>query len=882
MGYYYKCETPRGDTGNHNNLWKDDATHTISIYLLVTCWDKPLVLGCLSAFLHTSSRSLFLLSHLGRRELAQVRLSSVGMTVDLRFQTPNLRWPLGRETALKSRSSTSRPFSCMIKAIASVPPPSLRIGICHLCERSSRTHTTAAGGRLDWEQSRQVQYVGRAEYVSSSISAASFHELQMHHMHMHLSEAPFQTVSISKAKHCIDNPSRPSDWLSSDSHLANCPMATSSPIQAVTSPSNPQLGISELMITFPLAWTKIPAVLAVRYVRERRHQPHPGSRRYSGGVIKGVRVGIRGNVDKAIEGGLGGLGRCMLGSVDLDRQAAGSGTRVGWGMDCVGDGLRGGADWVVKGRRYSRGFRPRLRNEILLLTILKLFFIREIITLVFIPINRNLRAQSSFGHDLVTTPIPTLTPTYTTLPQTPTQPITLTATFTPASSNSLSLSPSGSEISLIVTLAGSPQYQRPYYYHINPEYACGLSIKPSGHGKEGNSSEYATVLDISSSGHGMEEVISHPRQRPQPQPPVSSSISLARIPSQLSFYTKPIPEAMTIAMDLESPPSLSLPPSHPIPLAKRRKVSNLFGKYPFRLSFSLSGHRHPSQEDHIPPEDMNTSTGAISTIGSGSGLGDGDDDDDEALSPPVSPTTTDSPKSTTATVDSDGESKTKTFRLGLHLHDPDPCPHGKKVNDKTIDPGFPFHGPLPDHSIRDRDLGSASSDISLTHAVFKAHPGTLVTFSSVSEPELRTPMIGVNILSPGLPSPGTIEIIDSGEHASPRPSLGSMYFGANTEIVTDADYKSQKLAHRTRSLEERDRLLREGQSDGQVRQESTCSSSSTSSSAELFLYHVRESMEARRSRDEGREGESEGWARKCEYDVFVDEGLRGFIGDEPL
>ncbi|KAF2263547.1 hypothetical protein CC78DRAFT_603770 [Lojkania enalia] len=342
-------------------------------------------------------------------------------------------------------------------------------------------------------------------------------------------------------------------------------------------------------------------------------------------------------------------------------------------------------------------------------------------------------------------------------------------------------------------------------------------------------------------------------------------------------------------------PTTSTPPTNMESSTAKRKCPNqLFGSNPF--SFNISRH-HRSAERKASKSSTTSYSSNFSTS-------------------PISPTTT---------VDQIPNPAHRRLSSLLTLTYPPPA--------EEYDMEFLFDEAVTGSSTGEKSPGSASEPMPLTPALFRAHPGTLVPFSSTSEPEFHTPRYSETALdtyqanqlrSPSSPlstafDPSPMDNLSSSEYhhflkSASRPSRTSRY-EATTNIsihgrssrrprLENVDYKARKAERRARSMEEQDRVRREGSDlppgspplpspfltacnrsqsmntlsrahKGGKRRKGSCDSERSANSyesAEIFLHHVKESFAAREAR--------RGWDDS--YDIFLDEDENGFIGDEPL
>ncbi|KAF2122147.1 hypothetical protein BDV96DRAFT_139331 [Lophiotrema nucula] len=262
--------------------------------------------------------------------------------------------------------------------------------------------------------------------------------------------------------------------------------------------------------------------------------------------------------------------------------------------------------------------------------------------------------------------------------------------------------------------------------------------------------------------------------------------------------------------------SSAIAPTEKPSFISRRRPSALFGKSPFRFTLR---HRCESRardgEGKMSGSSSSTSPSSFE-------------------SPPLSPTTT---------ISTSPSSASRRARPELQCAQPS----------SDMDLGFPFGKPTPAGSTRGRDLGSVSESVSTSPRAFKAHPGTLVTISSVSAPCLPTLGTEDSVLSPQTDGPITPDSSSSSPtsktgtkdyHADLRSNSSSSaevkeppkrtttapgYFygfnyGATLETpiykpeskaarnarLENIDYQARKLEQRARSIEQRERLLREG------------------------------------------------------------------------
>ncbi|KAF2175626.1 hypothetical protein K469DRAFT_57506 [Zopfia rhizophila CBS 207.26] len=387
-----------------------------------------------------------------------------------------------------------------------------------------------------------------------------------------------------------------------------------------------------------------------------------------------------------------------------------------------------------------------------------------------------------------------------------------------------------------------------------------------------------------------------------------------------SAYPSPPPTSShylprTSASSITSSISNISPTTSPSTIAKgeeKRRASSVFHR---RFSFSL-----PLSRGQTPSASSTSSSERRSS-------------DLESLSP----TTTISPKSLSSI-------KTTPPKLQLKCTCGMPiCTQCKKEMEMSLE--FVFGKAPPEGSCRGRDLGSVDESVPLSPVCFKVHPGTLVTFTSSSPPP---PPLSLPRRGSGFSSEGSNESYEHHRKGSVKEARRRTYRGTRdkslrsprcaslpgpgyfygcgegigldeqlyqrTSRLQNIDYKARKLERRTRSMGERDRVLREGRDiyhatlieigtarlssghrstsvgmegmRGEERKESrgsgrsTSSSSISSDSAEAFLKHVRASMEARRRIAD--QGKAKRAFKKASYDVFVDEKEKGFIGDEPL
>ncbi|KAF2008216.1 hypothetical protein P154DRAFT_584851 [Amniculicola lignicola CBS 123094] len=382
-------------------------------------------------------------------------------------------------------------------------------------------------------------------------------------------------------------------------------------------------------------------------------------------------------------------------------------------------------------------------------------------------------------------------------------------------------------------------------------------------------------------------------------------------------------------------PTAVIPPSHRRPqlstsnsdpvmastnsLQKRRKGSvsslSLF-KLPLRFSFSKSKPRQPSTK--FPTAQRRESTNSSISVPASTSTCS------LPLSPPISPTTTISPEPHRPT----------SGKPSLHIST------GKSQEEHKY--GFPFGHPILQESTRGRNLGSVSSSIPPTSQVFNAHPGTLVAFSPPLPTTTSEVDINIDACSPAYFSSSESNNTPSSSssyHAYLRSTARSKSTSTTTTTTSKTTnsnirhstrpsrhqnicYQAAKLERRARSLSAREQQLREGTSTSAISPSTSPSPSPTTSSSpiasnsfpppmpisqpkppayeqrsrnpstvshnsatsntscisvEEFLSRVRTSFDQRRSRSQ------EGTGRMgAEYDIFVDEVERGFIGDEPL
>jgi hypothetical protein len=245
--------------------------------------------------------------------------------------------------------------------------------------------------------------------------------------------------------------------------------------------------------------------------------------------------------------------------------------------------------------------------------------------------------------------------------------------------------------------------------------------------------------------------------------------------------------------------------------------------------------------------------------------------------------------------------------------------------------GFPFGKPIHHASTSTcgRDLGSVDSNIPISNPTTDPHPGTLVTFTSPTDPPFACPeQIEVWLTScascSSVPSPtnthhGALDHLALASQPSSKP-LQSKSPPTTPELIPEVNpttvhktsipetpsptqtqpqkqnvsYQASKLERLALNLKERELVLRYGdtsacspsenhlgKSTGTEMRDAArssppaptshrSSSSVSSSSTFVFLDRVRASFEARRSGDLRR------GARCAGYDVFVDEPQRGF------
>lgn len=235
----------------------------------------------------------------------------------------------------------------------------------------------------------------------------------------------------------------------------------------------------------------------------------------------------------------------------------------------------------------------------------------------------------------------------------------------------------------------------------------------------------------------------------------------------------------------------------------------------------------------------------------------------------------------------------------------------------------PYESPISNLiSTQESDLGSGFYNIVPAPLVeLKPHPGTLVEFSSITDPRRGTRVVlssRPDSLSSTSSRPCSTSSSEyrrsaaqdyhrylrdarstktkvipktaSSENSSRQHFYDSEYgsraratiYTSSTEkFLENIDYKEQKAERRAQSLEAKAQLLREGfctnssldytRHNSQPKKGSTPSRRSSEDSAVLVLDHIRRSFEARKNSS----------TRESSYNIFKDEVEKGFL-DGPL